>query len=146
MRPLKQLPREHWQETPPDLLDVWVNERYVVFIRTPPSQEAIDAGVMAWLTVRSVAKVNGMWYDRIPWDELQDLKNQAGFDRYDAIEIFPAERDRLQCEMRQLYVLGFKLPFAWRHQEPPEKHDDTPADPEPGPLVEPPKNIIHLPD
>ena len=55
------------------------------------------------------------WEDGITWEELQALKDQAGFAEFDAVEVYPCKMDVVnRANIRHLWVLGFKLPFVWR--------------------------------
>jgi hypothetical protein len=55
------------------------------------------------------------WADNITWDELQALKTQCGYGGHDAVEVYPPTRDVVNvANIRHLWVLAEKLPFAWR--------------------------------
>jgi hypothetical protein len=55
--------------------------------------------------------------DGISWAELQAIKNHVGFLNVDAVEVFPAEYDRVDvANMRHLWIMGSPLTFAWRKQ------------------------------
>lgn len=60
----------------------------------------------------------GKWRDGITWEELQAIKNEAGYADVDAVEIFPRAADVVNVSnMRHLWVLAGDCPFAWRMQE-----------------------------
>ena len=61
----------------------------------------------------------GRWADGITWDELQWIKNQAGFAHHDAVEVYPAAEDVVNdSNMRHLWVFRKgKLNFVWRKPE-----------------------------
>ena len=44
--------------------------------------------------------------DGIGWDELQRIKNECGFEHFDAIELYPRQKDVINnANVRHLYVL-----------------------------------------
>jgi hypothetical protein len=58
---------------------------------------------------------SGRWKDGITWEELQDIKRQAGLGDYMAVEIYPKDRDIVNvANMRHLWVLRDPLSFGWR--------------------------------
>jgi hypothetical protein len=67
-------------------------------------------GMMRLSINRAAIDRNGQWLDGITWEELQELKSQAGFGDYDAVEVFPADAD-VVCiaNMRHLFI--FKTPL-----------------------------------
>lgn len=57
------------------------------------------------------------WKDGITWDELMDLKRQAGMGYLEAVEVYPPDRDIVDvANMRHLWFLPDKLDFAWRNK------------------------------
>lgn len=55
------------------------------------------------------------WKDNIPWEDLQRLKREFGYGDFDAVEVFPADKDVVNvANMRHLWVLAVPLSFAWR--------------------------------
>lgn len=53
--------------------------------------------------------------DGLSWDVLQDVKNQCGFAEFDAVEVYPRERDVVNVtNMRHLFVSDTPLPMVWR--------------------------------
>lgn len=62
-----------------------------------------------------IDSATGRWKEGITWDELQEVKRQAGLGDYMAVEIFPADRDVINvANMRHLWVMRDPLPFAWK--------------------------------
>lgn len=60
-------------------------------------------------------KDDGSWSDNISWEEMQDLKRQAGLGGLDAVEVYPCDHDVVNvANMRHLWVLPRPLSFAWR--------------------------------
>jgi hypothetical protein len=59
----------------------------------------------------------GQWQDNITWEELQEIKNQCGFEYSDAVEVYPRAKDVVNvANMRHLWVFDEPLRFAWRKQ------------------------------
>lgn len=55
------------------------------------------------------------WAENISWDDLQRLKNEAGFADRDAVEVFPVAGHEVNvANMRHLWILPEPLPFVWR--------------------------------
>ncbi len=72
-------------------------------------------GIIRLSVNRTELTSNGSWKGGISWDELQSLKNQAGFEAFDALEIYPAAEDVVNVSnMRHLWVVPGKLPIGWR--------------------------------
>lgn len=64
--------------------------------------------------VRVTMGADGHWEDRITWDELQQVKREAGYGDYYAVEVYPRDRDIVcDCKMRHLWVLPTPLPIGW---------------------------------
>ncbi len=74
-----------------------------------------SAGVIRLSVNRTDLTSTGRWKEGISWEELQSLKDQAGFKSSDAIEIYPAAEDVInEANMRHLWVMPVKLPIGWR--------------------------------
>ena len=72
---------------------------------------------MTRLTVcrTSLNPETGGYEENITWEDLQSLKRQAGYGDADAVEVFPADEDVVNvANMRHLWVLPYKLIYAWR--------------------------------
>lgn len=64
---------------------------------------------------RTLLGKDGRWKDNISWDELQQIKGWCGYNDYEAVEIFPRDRDMVNvANMRHLWVLSNPLPFGWK--------------------------------
>lgn len=110
---LQRIPREQWGHLylPPGLMEVWRSRDYLVQVF-----ETAHDGIVRLTICRSAIDFEaGRWADGIPWDVLQRLKRECGRGGYDAVEVFPADEDLVNvANMRHLWVLPDKLPFAWR--------------------------------
>lgn len=57
---------------------------------------------------------NGRWLENITWEELMELKRQAGFGDFYAIEVYPKDKDIVNvANMRHLWVLREPLNIGW---------------------------------
>lgn len=66
---------------------------------------------------RTMTGYDGRWVDGITWDELQDLKRQAGYGDFMAVEIYPDDFNKVNvANMRHLWILPEPLPFAWKRR------------------------------
>lgn len=64
--------------------------------------------------VRVTMGADLQWQDGITWDELQQVKREAGYGDYYAVEVYPREKDVVcDCKMRHLWVLPNPLPIGW---------------------------------
>lgn len=67
---------------------------------------------------RAKIRDDGNWEDGITWDELQKLKDQAGFGDSWAVEIYPPDQSVVNvANMRHLWILSEPPKFAWRKNE-----------------------------
>lgn len=57
---------------------------------------------------------DGRWRDGITWDELQDLKRQAGYGEAMAVEVYPPDSEVVNvANMRHLWIVDPRaVPFA----------------------------------
>ena len=57
---------------------------------------------------------DGNWKENISWEDLQQLKRQAGFANHYAVEVFPRDIDIVNvANMRHLWVLEKPLKIGW---------------------------------
>ena len=88
----------------------WRSCSFVVSAARTPS------GVCRLSVQRTEVDGTGAWRDGITWDELQRIKGECGFGDFDAIEVYPRDRDVIyEANMRHLWVLAEPLGFAWRN-------------------------------
>lgn len=108
---LQAMARESW---PIDIFDpariaVWRSRDWLV------QQFTAKSPAVARLSINSVVFAGKRWIDGISWEQLQLIKDEVGFGDYDAVEVFPASGDVVNvANMRHLWILRDKLPFAWR--------------------------------
>lgn len=61
---------------------------------------------------RTAINKQGEYIDGIVWDELQQLKREAGFGDFEAVEVFPADNDIMNvANMRHLWVFTANSPL-----------------------------------
>lgn len=71
-------------------------------------------GIMR-LSVCGVDAHGAAWIDRIPWEDLQEVKRVCGYGDRDAVEVYPPDDDVVNvASMRHLWVLALPLAFVWR--------------------------------
>jgi hypothetical protein len=64
---------------------------------------------------RTMIDDSGNWLCDITWDELQEIKRQAGYGDAVAVEIFPKDSDIVNvANMRHLWVIPYELDFGWK--------------------------------
>ena len=72
-------------------------------------------GVIRLSVLRTKIKTDLHWDEGMDWDELQDVKRQAGFGNAFAVEIFPPERDVVNvANLRHLWILPAPLDLGWK--------------------------------
>jgi len=64
---------------------------------------------------RTMIDDSGNWLCDITWDELQEIKRQAGYGDAVAVEIFPKDKDIVNvANMRHLWVIPYEFDFGWK--------------------------------
>jgi len=91
---------------------VWRNRAFLV-------QQYVENRAPPRLSINRLRMLaNGRWADGITWDEIQNLKAQAGYGDRWAVEIFPAARDVVDvANVRHVWLLDDAPEFAWRRNE-----------------------------
>mgnify|MGYP000184382511 CR=1 FL=1 len=113
---LQPVPRDDWPESLRTASHaptrVWRSRHFLV-------QEYSEARpVNVRLSVSRTTLDGDRWKEGIGWDELMHIKAAVGYAGFDAVEVFPAERDVVNvANMRHLWVLAEPLPFAWRSDQ-----------------------------
>ena len=97
---------------PPNLVRTLRNRYFLV-------QIYVEASNLFRLTInRTTINAQMDWEDGITWEELQALKDQAGFADFDAVEVYPRQADIVNSKnVRHLWVLESPLAFVWRNGE-----------------------------
>lgn len=97
---------------PEGLEQVWMDDKFLVQVYRE------EKGV----TRLSVTKIGESTLDRdfpdgISWDELNKIKIEVGFGNFDAVEVYPKQKDVVNvANMRHLWILDKSLSFAWRNK------------------------------
>ena len=109
----------HLVEVTPDKWPEYVPDRLVKVFRSRDFLVQVfdcDGPVLVRLTIGRTMHNGEGWLDGILWEDLQRLKGEAGYRSYDAVEVFPSSEDVVHvANMRHLWVMRDKIPFAWRH-------------------------------
>ena len=106
---LKEIPRSEWPNLDGPQLRVLRSREYLV------QEFDGDGPVLVRLSINITSMDGARWADGISWEDLQRLKAEAGYALHDAVEVFPSVMDVVNvANMRHLWVMRDKLPFAWR--------------------------------
>ena len=111
---LQEIPRDQWPaNAPPSIIRVFRSRDYLVQEYREPNPLVISR-----LSICRTSISGNRWKDGITWDELQRIKNEVGYGDADAVEIYPADDDVVNvANMRHLWVLDSRIPFAWRNRK-----------------------------
>lgn len=72
------------------------------------------------LSINKIAinKDGTRWKDGITWDEIQNIKNNAGYRNFCALEIYPPEDDKVDvANMRHIFVTSEEPLFLWKREK-----------------------------
>lgn len=106
---LAQVQPENWPYAQPKLIEVWRSRDYLVQVFDEDGIERLS------VARTSIDTNSGRWVDGISWDDLQRIKRECGRGMFNAVEIFPADKDIVNvANMRHLWVIRAPLPFGWR--------------------------------
>lgn len=96
---------------PPNLIRTLRNRHFLI-------QIYLEASNLVRLTIhRTTINADLDWEDGITWEQLQALKDAAGFADLDAVEVYPRQVDIVNHRnIRHLWVLEHPLPFVWRDE------------------------------
>ena len=92
------------QHNPP--VRVWLSREFMVaeWLEGKHSRLSIN---------RTAIDNDGLWKDKITWDELMEVKRQIGYGSLWAVEIFPADEHVVNvAPMRHLWIVE-QPPFGW---------------------------------
>ena len=108
---LKEWPRDQWPTSTPNVLKVLRSRDFLVQVFPAPAPAIVRLSVL-----RAGIDSRGGWLQDIAWDDLQRLKSEAGYSDFDAVEVFPPDRDVVNvANIRHLWILEpGNLSFAWR--------------------------------
>lgn len=103
------VPHEEWPFIPNPPKRVWRSSKFLVQEYTAPEPALVRLSI-------NKAETDGVdWIDGITWEDLQTIKASCGYGDRDAVEVFPADADVVNCaNMRHLWILRDPLAFAWR--------------------------------
>lgn len=106
----KDWPEHAFSTAKPDFIEVWRSREFLVQVFSSD-----DPTVLVRLSVNRSALSAGGWQDNIPWEVLQQLKNECGYAMHDALEVYPCAGDVVNASnMRHLWVMRDPISFAWR--------------------------------
>lgn len=109
---LVKVDKADWPASQKDskLMEAWRSRDYLVQVYAEPLP------CVARLSInRTAIDTAGGWQQDIPWTDLQRLKNECGFKDFDAVEVFPCDKDTVNvANIRHLWIMADPLPFAWR--------------------------------
>ena len=89
------------------LVRAWRNRGYLV-------QLFEDKGQLRLSINRAQVKRSGEWEDGISWDTIQELKSQAGFGGWWAVEVYPPDDELINvANMRHVWLLAEQPPYCW---------------------------------
>lgn len=106
---LQELPRDQWPlgyTENPGIIQVWRSSSFLV--------QAYAEGDVIRLSINRAVIVNGEWGADISWEELQDLKRQAGYGNRRAVEVYPMDDHIINvANMRHLWILPDDIEIGW---------------------------------
>jgi len=107
---LVKLPESEWPaDVPWGLAQVWRNRDYLVQVFEAQNP------CRARLSILRTAIDRTGWKADIPWEDLQRLKNECGYEGWDAVEVYPSQKDVVNvANIRHLWIMVEPLSFAWR--------------------------------
>jgi len=107
---LISVPESEWPRREPGMIALWRSNRFLVQVYVE------NNGVVRLSVCRTEINNRGQWQENIAWEELQEIKNQCGYEHFDAVEVYPRQKDVVNvANMRHLWVFDEPLRFAWRN-------------------------------
>lgn len=97
-----------------DLIKVFRSKNYLAQLYQNGNWQRISVNRVDYDPVKDA------WKSGISWDELMRIKREIGFGEYDAIEIYPKDKDIVYVtNMRHLFLIpnGINLDCIWRKGE-----------------------------
>lgn len=103
------IPESQWEFKQFKPREVWRSSSHLVQIF--PLQD----GASRMTVARTMIGEDGQWLPGISWDELMRIKDECGYGRDWAVELFPPN-DQVVCvaNMRHLWLVPEAPAFAWR--------------------------------
>jgi hypothetical protein len=110
---LAEVPAASWPEGLPDQrgirLKVWRSRQFLVQVFGEGRVIRLSANRTEW------DHKEKSWRADISWDDLQRLKNEAGYGEQCAVELYPPDSDVVNvANMRHLFLLDAPPFFMWR--------------------------------
>ncbi|MBC7604332.1 MAG: hypothetical protein H7255_16935 [Ramlibacter sp.] len=91
-------------------VEVWRSRDYMVQIYTETAPAFVRLSIH-----RTTLGSDQRWIDGIAWEDLQRLKAECGYGDFDAIGVYPNDRDVVNvANIRHLWVMQAPIQFAWR--------------------------------
>lgn len=107
---LISVPESEWPRREPGMIALYRSNRFLVQVYVE------NNGVVRLSVCRTEINNRGQWQENIAWEELQEIKNQCGYEHFDAVEVYPRQKDVVNvANMRHLWVFDEPLRFAWRN-------------------------------
>ena len=107
---LQEIPRSQWPNQAGEQKRVLRSRDFLV------QEFSADLPAIVRLSINRTLLSGERWEDGITWDELQSIKMQCGYGDFDAMEIYPADRDIVNvANMRHLWIMASPLKNAWRN-------------------------------
>lgn len=114
---MRPVPRDQWPDAVVNLqlarpVAVWRSRYHLAVLYQEPGKAAQRLSVC-----RAAIGDDGRFADGLSWDELQEVKNECGFEDRDAIEIYPRNADVVNVSnMRHLWILPSLCVLTWRSE------------------------------
>jgi hypothetical protein len=105
---LIDIPESSWPQHSPKPSEVWRSNQHIVQIFP------LKDGASRMTVCRTMIGEDGRWLDGIKWDDLMRLKEECGYGRDWAVEIFPPSDCVVNvANMRHLWLVPDPPAFAW---------------------------------
>lgn len=114
---MQQIPCEQWtsihKSTKCKTLALWRSKKFMAQVVQEPN------GSIRISINRTSINSKYQFIDGISWDDLQNIKNQIGFQDHDCIELYPAQEDVVNvANIRHLFVLPETSFYNWVKKNP----------------------------
>jgi hypothetical protein len=107
----------HYSEWPQGLPlepeQIWRNNRFLVQVFNEP-RGIVRLSVADYSVLKGFKNSLPDFNDQINWSDLQRIKDQLGWGKRTAIELFPPKDCVVyECNMRHLWLLPYHFDFMW---------------------------------